>query len=124
MLCFLGRRIDSYSPGLKVTSHLSDQRWILARSKFNCSAARMGSLTMIYKLVSSAKSLIEELMSSTMSLIYKRNSRVPRIEPCGTVAFPYSKKNLDQTKQPFVSCHLDNQRTKSATIQIHLQIEV
>ena len=26
-------------------------------------------------------------MSSTMSLIYKRKSRGPRIEPCGTQAF-------------------------------------
>ena len=38
---------------------------------------------MIYKLVSSAKSLIEELMSTTMSLMYKRNERGSRIEPSG-----------------------------------------
>ena len=46
----------------------------------------MGSSTMIYKLVSSAKSLIEELMPTTMSLIYKKNRRGPRIEPCGNPA--------------------------------------
>ena len=45
-------------------------------------------------LVSSAKSLIEELMSSTMSLIYKRKSRGQRIEPCGTPAFTEVQEEL------------------------------
>ena len=121
MLYFIERRINSDFSGLNVTSHFSAQRWILARSKFNCSAVCMGSSSMIYKLVSSAKSLIEELMSTTMSLIYKRNRRGPIIESCGTPAFK-SKKNLHQAEQPFVFCQLDNKRTKSATIQKHLQI--
>ena len=54
----------------------------------------MGSSTMIYKLVSSAKSLIEELMSTTMSLIYKRHRRGPIIEPCGTPAFTEAQEEL------------------------------
>ena len=41
---------------------------------------------MMYRLVSSAKSLIEEPISSTMSLMYRRNKSGPRIEPCGTPA--------------------------------------
>ena len=43
----------------------------------------MGSSTMIHKLVSSAKSLIEELIYKRKK---KRNWRGPRIEPCGTPA--------------------------------------
>ena len=71
----------------------------------------MGSSTMIYKLVSSAKSLIEELMSSTMSLVYKKKSRGPRIEPCGTPAFTEVQEELAPGKTTFFPCHLDNQRT-------------
>ena len=33
-------------------------------------------------------------MSSTMSLIYKRKSRGPRIEPCGTPAFTEVQEEL------------------------------
>ena len=77
---------------------------------------------MIYKLVSSAKSLIEELMSTIMSLIYKRNRRGPRIEHCGTPAFTEVQEELAPGKQPYVSFQLDNQRTMSVTIQKHLKI--
>ena len=49
---------------------------------------------MIYKLVSSAKSLIEELMYSTMSLIHKEKNRDPSIEPCGTPAFTEVQEEL------------------------------
>ena len=94
LLHFLERRIHSDFTGLNVTSHFSAQRWILARSKFNCSAACMGSSTMKYKLVSSAKSLIDELMSTKMSIIYKRNRRGPRIEPCGTPALTEVQKEF------------------------------
>ena len=68
---------------------------------------------MIYKLVSSTKSLTEELLSTTMSLIYKRNRRGTRIEPCGTPALTEVHENFHQAKQPsFVSCQLDNQKTE------------
>ena len=56
------------------------------RSEFSCSAAWRGLPTIIYKLVSSAKSLIEESISTTMSLMYRRNKSGPKIEPCGTPA--------------------------------------
>ena len=82
----------------------------------------MRSSTMINKLVLSAKSLIEELKYSAMPLIYKTNSRGPRIEPFGTPAFTEGQEELVPAKEPFVFCHLDNQGTKSATIQIHRQI--
>ena len=51
------------------------------RSEFSWLAASTGLSIMIYRLMSSAKSLIEELMSSTISLMYKRKSKGPRIEP-------------------------------------------
>ena len=68
---FLERRLDSDFIGLNVTSHLlvSAQHWILTSSKLNWSAVWIGSSTIIYKLVSTAKSLIEELMLSTKSFI-------------------------------------------------------
>ena len=47
------------------------------RSVFSFSAARIGLSTIMYKLVSSAKSLIDEPISSTISLIYKRNNSGP-----------------------------------------------
>ena len=49
---------------------------------------------MIYKLVSSAKILIEELMSSTMSLIYGRTRRGPRMEANGTQTLTEVQKEL------------------------------
>ena len=41
---------------------------------------------MMYTLVSSAKCLIEESISSTMLLMYSRNKMDPRIEPYRTPA--------------------------------------
>ena len=120
LLCFPERRIDSDFLGLKITSHSSAQRWILAKFKFHCSAAWMGPSIIIYKLLSSAKSLIEELM--LMSLIIKETVEVQEQNLDELQPLLKSRKNLHQAKQLFVSCHLDNQRTKSATIQIHLQI--
>ena len=53
---------DSVLDGLNVTSHLDAQACTLARSELSFSAASMGFSTMRYRLVSSAKSLIQALM--------------------------------------------------------------
>ena len=55
--------------------------WIFVRSEFNWFAASTGLSTILYRLVSSANNPIDELMFSTISLIYKRTSKGPRIEP-------------------------------------------
>ena len=70
------------------------QQWILTGSEFSWSAAWMGLSIMIYKLKSSAKILLEEFMSSTMPLIYKRNRRGPWIEPCETPALTEVQEEL------------------------------
>ena len=60
---------------------------------------------MIYKLVSSAKSLIDESMSSTISLMYKRKSDGPRIEPWGT---PESSLSLYRAELLSVFYYVNN----------------
>ena len=72
---------DSVLDGLNVTNHLDAQACTLARSELSFSAASMGFSTMRYRLVSSAKSLIQALMFSTMSLIYIKKSKGPKTEP-------------------------------------------
>ena len=79
--------IDSDLVGLNVTSHLVAHSCTFSISKFNRNAASTGSSTMIYRLVSSAKSRIDELIFSTMLYIYNRNNRGPKIEPWGTPDF-------------------------------------
>ena len=44
---------------------------VLSGRAFNSPVALMGLSTIIYRLVSSAKSLLQECISSTISLIYK-----------------------------------------------------
>ena len=87
LFCLLEKITDSDFAGLNLTSHFVIHRWIFDRSEFNWLAASTGLSTMIYRLVSFAKSLIDELMSSTISLMYKRKSNGPRIEPWGTQEF-------------------------------------
>ena len=50
-------------------------------------------------------------MSTSMSLIYKRNRRGPRIEPCGTPAFTEVQEELapGKTTLGFLSVRLENQ---------------
>ena len=55
--------------GWKVTSHFSAQSSIFTRSEVRSSADVSGSVTTIYRLVSSAKRRILEPMSLTMSLM-------------------------------------------------------
>ena len=87
LFCLLEKFTDSDFAGLNLTSHFVAHWWIFDRSEFNWVAASIGLSTMIYRLVSSAKSLIEELMSSTISLMYKRKRKGPRTEPWGTPEF-------------------------------------
>ena len=70
------------------------QALTLHRSIFNVIAASRGSFTIIYKLVSSANSLIEELIFSTISFIYIKKSKGPSIEPCGTPALIYAQEEV------------------------------
>ena len=72
LLCLRDSIIDSDFAGLNDTSHLTAQAGILARSAFSSSAALMGLCTIIKRLVSSVKSLMQECISSTISLIYMR----------------------------------------------------
>ena len=60
---------------------------IFSRSVFKVSVV-LGLSTTRKRLVSSAKSLMLDPISLTMSFkfIYSRNKRGPRIEPCGTPA--------------------------------------
>ena len=56
------------------------------RSVFKRVAEVTGSSTIIKRLVSSANRRICESISSTMSLIYTKNNKGPRMDPCGTPA--------------------------------------
>ena len=79
MVCLVSEKKKRVSvlDGLNVTSHLDAWACTLARSELSFSAASMGFSTMIYRLVSSAKSLIQALMFSTMSLIYIKKEQGP-----------------------------------------------
>jgi hypothetical protein len=77
---------DSVLFGLKVTSHLFAHTVIFSRSKLSVAAAVAGLSTIIYKFVSSAKSLIYEFMSRTIPFKYMRKRSGPNIDPCGTPA--------------------------------------
>ena len=81
---FLDSSIACVFIGLKVTNHSFAHLVIFSKSEFKISAADRGFSTTKNKLVSSAKSLMFDLMSFTMSLIYRRKRSRPRIEPWGT----------------------------------------
>ena len=57
--------------GLKFTYHVLPQLVICLKSLFSVTAAEFGLSTMMYKLVSSAKSLTDAFISLTMSLMYR-----------------------------------------------------
>ena len=69
---FLSRRensIDSVFLGLNKTSHLSANEDIFARSWLRVFDALSGESTIIYRLVSSAKRLLVEWISFTITFI-------------------------------------------------------
>ena len=55
---------------MNLTNHLVAHWWIFDRLEFNWFAASTGWSTLIYRLVSSANNLIDNLKFSTISLIY------------------------------------------------------
>ena len=75
--------------GLEVTSQVDAQAEIFLRSAFMQPAAVTGSSTIIKRLVSSANSRIFDPVSFTISLIYNRKRRGPRVDPWGTPARMY-----------------------------------
>ena len=83
---FLDIKRVSVFTGLKVTSQILAHLAILSRSELRICAAETGFPTTIDKLVSSAKNLMLEPISFTISLMYRRKRSGPRIDPCGTSA--------------------------------------
>ena len=82
----LGNNIVSVFIGLKLTNQSFAHLVILSKSEFKICAAEREFSTTKNKLVSSTKRLKFDLMSLTISLIYKRKRRGPRIEPWETPA--------------------------------------
>ena len=78
---------DSVFAGLNFTSQVLVHCAIFSRSEFSVAAAVSGFSTTRDRPVSSAKSLIFDPMSYTISLISRRNNSGPRIDPCGTPAW-------------------------------------
>ena len=66
---------------LKVTSQVAPHCVILPRSVLIQAAAVAGSSSIIKRLVSSAKRQMFDPISRTMSLLYSKNNRDPKIEP-------------------------------------------
>ena len=91
--------------GLNVTSQVAAHREILLRSMLRQSAAVVGLSTIMLRLVSSANSRMLEHISVTMSLIYNKKSRGPKIGPCGTPARmrAQSEEVLGRTTRCFLS---------------------
>ena len=83
---FLEMIIEVVLFGLKSTSQVFAQVEIEDKSRLRRTAASSGVLTIMYKFVSSANSLIEQPIFLTISFIYIKNNKGPKIEPCGTPA--------------------------------------
>ena len=66
---FLETTIVSVFTGLKSTSHWLDHAWTVERLEIIMSAAARGFFTIMYKLVSSANSLMLQFNSQTISLM-------------------------------------------------------
>ena len=77
LISLLETRRDSNLAELKVTSHFVVQTLILERLLFITDAVLLGVSTIMYWLLSSANSLIFELMSVTMSLMNMTNKKEP-----------------------------------------------
>ena len=77
---------DSFLSGLNFTNQDFAHFDILLRSVLRISAAASGLSTIIYRLVSSAKSRMFDRISVTMSFMYSRNNRGPKMDPCGMPA--------------------------------------
>ena len=72
--------------GLKSIFHWYAHYEITLRSRFKCLADSLGSWTIEKREVSSANNLAIEFSPSGRLLIYIKNNRGPRMDPCGTPA--------------------------------------
>jgi len=79
---------------LKDILHLLAHNFICSRSWFISTVAALGSFTTVKMEVSSAINLTVHLRSLVKSLIYTRNIKGPRMEPCGTPAEIYPKRKF------------------------------
>ena len=87
LMRFLLIKRDTVFAGLIFTSQILAYCAIFSRSEFSVAAAVSEFSTTKDRLVSSAKSLIFDLISFTMSLTYRRNNSGPRIVSCGMPAW-------------------------------------
>ena len=83
---FLEMRSAFILIGLNVTNQSNAHLAIFLRSEFRRCAAEIGFSTIIKILVPSAKSLMLDPIFFTISFIYNRKRKGPKIEPCGTPA--------------------------------------
>ena len=86
LFCLREKRRPSVLLGLNVTNQVAAHCDILSRSVFRFSAAVIGLSTMIKRLVSSAYRRMFEPISTTMSLMYNKKNKGPKIDPYGTPA--------------------------------------
>ena len=110
-LTFLVKSNSSVLSGLKLTSQYCDQIWNFSKSVFIKSADGIGSSTIRYREVSSANRRMHEPISLTISLIYIKNIRGPRIDAWGTPARTLLKSETPSSNtfvQLFEICLKDN----------------
>ena len=86
---------DTVFEGLKETFQSLAQDVIDDISSCNFIADSDGSLTIMYRLVSSAKRRILLPIFKTMSLIKIKNKRGPNIDPWGTPALIFVHEDVD-----------------------------
>ena len=73
LLFFRETKSDSDLEGLNFTNHFSAHLRIVSKSVLIISAALIGLSTIMYKLVSSAKSRTHDCISATISFMYNKN---------------------------------------------------
>ena len=81
LLFFRETKCDSAYEGYIFTNHISSHLWIVSKSVFIISAALIELSTIMYKLVSFAKSRIHDCISATIYLCIIKKSNGSRIDP-------------------------------------------
>ena len=72
LLFFRETKTDSDLEWLNFTNHFSAHLWIVSKSVLIISAALIGLSTIMYKLVSSAKSRTHDCIPVTISFMYNK----------------------------------------------------
>ena len=92
--------------GLKFTSQFSDHLCTFSKLKLSSSPAVFAFSIIMYIVVSSANSFMEQFTSRTISFIKTRKKRGPRMDPWGTPAFIF----IQSDSVPFTTtlCFLEN----------------